>query len=64
LVREGRKEGRREGRKLRRKTKVGMRRQRGGQAAAAGGFSRSLKEQRSKVYIAMRCVVMLLRWHD
>lgn len=46
------------------KTKAGMRRQRGGQAAAAGGFSRSLKEQRSKVYIAMRCVVMLLRWHD
>lgn len=32
--------------------------------SAAGGFGRSLKEQRSKVYIAMRCVVMLLRWHD
>lgn len=33
-------------------------------AAGAGGFGRSLREQRAKVYIAMRCVVMLLRWHD
>ncbi|RCV16211.1 hypothetical protein SETIT_3G120100v2 [Setaria italica] len=33
--------------------------QRGGQ-----GFSRSLKEQRSRMYIVMRCVVMLLRSHD
>lgn len=33
-------------------------------AAGAGGFGRSLREHRAKVYIAMRCVVMLLRWHD
>ncbi|KAF8724815.1 hypothetical protein HU200_020753 [Digitaria exilis] len=46
------------------KTKVGIRQQRGRQASAAGGFSRSLKEQRSRAYIVMRCVVMLLRWHD
>jgi hypothetical protein len=43
------------------KMKAGIRQQqRGGQQ----GFSRSLKEQRSRVYIVMRCVVMLLRWHD
>lgn len=29
-----------------------------------GGFSKSLKEQRSRLYIISRCVVMLLRWHD
>jgi hypothetical protein len=47
--------------KLRMKMKAGIRQQqRGGQQ----GFSRSLKEQRSRVYIVMRCVVMLLRWHD
>ncbi|KAF8726913.1 hypothetical protein HU200_019396 [Digitaria exilis] len=46
--------------------KAGIRQQRGRQASAAGGFSRSLKEQRSRsrAYIVMRCVVMLLRWHD
>ncbi|XP_021313566.1 uncharacterized protein LOC110434136 [Sorghum bicolor] len=29
-----------------------------------GGFSKALKEQRSRLYIISRCVVMLIRWHD
>jgi hypothetical protein len=28
------------------------------------GFSKALKEQRSKLYIILRCVIMLVRWHD
>lgn len=29
-----------------------------------GGLSRALREQRAKLYIIRRCVVMLLCWHD
>ncbi|RCV25675.1 hypothetical protein SEVIR_5G185500v4 [Setaria viridis] len=29
-----------------------------------GGITKSLKEQRSRLYIISRCVVMLIRWHD
>ncbi|KAG0537933.1 hypothetical protein BDA96_03G191300 [Sorghum bicolor] len=28
------------------------------------GFSKALKEQRSRLYIISRCIVMLIRWHD
>jgi len=28
------------------------------------GFSKALKEQRARLYIIQRCVVMLLRWND
>lgn len=28
------------------------------------GFGKALKEQRARLYIIQRCVVMLLRWHD
>ena len=34
------------------------RRQRG------GGFGRAIKQQRARLYIIQRCVVMLLRWQD
>ncbi|CAO2165080.1 unnamed protein product [Urochloa humidicola] len=44
--------------RLQRKMKLvgGQRRQR--------GFGKALKEQRARLYIIQRCVVMLLRWHD
>ncbi|XP_072973874.1 small polypeptide DEVIL 4-like [Typha angustifolia] len=29
-----------------------------------GGLSRVVREQRAKLYIIRRCVVMLLCWHD
>ncbi|URE17108.1 DVL family [Musa troglodytarum] len=29
-----------------------------------GGLSRTLREQKAKLYIIRRCVVMLLCWHD
>ncbi|KAF8730400.1 hypothetical protein HU200_016976 [Digitaria exilis] len=28
------------------------------------GLSKAMKEQRSRLYIISRCVVMLIRWHD
>ncbi|KAG2598070.1 hypothetical protein GQ55_5G297800 [Panicum hallii var. hallii] len=28
------------------------------------GFGKALKEQRARLYIIQRCVVMLLRWND
>lgn len=36
----------------------------GSRSRRTGGFSEALKEQRSKLYIISRCVVMLIRWHD
>ncbi|KAG2598073.1 hypothetical protein PVAP13_5KG350000 [Panicum virgatum] len=28
------------------------------------GFSKAIKEHRSRLYIISRCVVMLIRWQD
>ncbi|KAG2589088.1 hypothetical protein PVAP13_5NG256600 [Panicum virgatum] len=28
------------------------------------GFSKAIKEHRSRLYIISRCVVMLIWWHD
>ncbi|XP_020099038.1 uncharacterized protein LOC109717600 [Ananas comosus] len=36
----------------------------GSQRKEKGGFSRTLKEQRAKLYIIRRCIVLLLSWHD
>jgi hypothetical protein len=36
----------------------------GGQRRRQRGFGKALKEQRARLYIIQRCVVMLLRWHD
>ncbi|KAI4381425.1 hypothetical protein MLD38_007496 [Melastoma candidum] len=33
-------------------------------AAGRGGLAGVLREQRAKIYIIRRCVVMLLCWHD
>uniref|UniRef100_A0A0A9BZC1 Uncharacterized protein n=1 Tax=Arundo donax TaxID=35708 RepID=A0A0A9BZC1_ARUDO len=30
----------------------------------SGGFSKVIKEQRSRLYIISRCVLILIRWHD
>ncbi|XP_008786558.1 uncharacterized protein LOC103704860 [Phoenix dactylifera] len=35
--------------------------QRGG---GGGGLGRALREQKARLYIIRRCVVMLLCWHD
>uniref|UniRef100_A0A804HV28 ROTUNDIFOLIA like 8 n=2 Tax=Musa acuminata subsp. malaccensis TaxID=214687 RepID=A0A804HV28_MUSAM len=35
--------------------------QRGG---GGGGLSRMVREQKARMYIIRRCVVMLLCWHD
>ncbi|XP_078154012.1 small polypeptide DEVIL 4-like [Carex rostrata] len=36
----------------------------GGQQKQRKGATRALREQRAKLYIIRRCVVMLLCWHD
>ncbi|KAJ1257406.1 hypothetical protein BS78_K057500 [Paspalum vaginatum] len=36
----------------------------GGDQRRQRGFGKALKEQRARLYIIQRCVVMLLRWHD
>ncbi|CAL9779759.1 unnamed protein product [Musa acuminata subsp. burmannicoides] len=36
--------------------------QRGG--GGGGGLSRMVREQKARMYIIRRCVVMLLCWHD
>lgn len=33
-------------------------------SAGRGGLAGVLREQRAKIYIIRRCVVMLLCWHD
>ncbi|XP_065023629.1 uncharacterized protein LOC103998642 [Musa acuminata AAA Group] len=35
-----------------------------GKAPQRGGLSRALREQKARLYIIRRCVVMLLCWHD
>ncbi|XP_073116097.1 small polypeptide DEVIL 4-like [Elaeis guineensis] len=34
------------------------------QRGGGGGLGRALREQKARLYIIRRCVVMLLCWHD
>ncbi|XP_074569279.1 small polypeptide DEVIL 6-like [Curcuma longa] len=36
----------------------------GRRKSGGGGLSRVLREQKARLYIIRRCVVMLLCWHD
>ncbi|CAD5183556.1 unnamed protein product [Musa acuminata subsp. malaccensis] len=35
-----------------------------GKVPQRGGLSRALRQQKARLYIIQRCVVMLLCWHD
>uniref|UniRef100_A0A804JX18 ROTUNDIFOLIA like 8 n=1 Tax=Musa acuminata subsp. malaccensis TaxID=214687 RepID=A0A804JX18_MUSAM len=43
---------------------AGMKMSSHGRVSQRGGLSRMLREQKAKLYIIRRCIVMLLCWHD